>query len=163
MAWFGYCGSKIQNSGGHRPSLSNGEEGRKNVTQHGLYCSFLSFLKENEVHVHCTLQNPNPRSKKAGSFFLFFNFNRLIAQTWSLRTRLKRWKSPQLWNLGPLYTSLQTRFIVMQDGATARAPDSTLLSFLPQRSDFFIQCQFWESLCIAFSSHAPVSASQARW
>lgn len=170
MAWFGCCGSKIQNSEGHRPSLSNVEEGSKNVTQHGLYDPFPSLtglhswrIMKFMYTVHSKTQIPE--GKRQVSFFLFLNFSSLMAQTWSLRTRPKRWKTPQLWNLGPLwrYTPLQTCFIVVQDGVAARGPDSTLLSFLSQRSDFLNQCQFRESLCIAFSSHASVSASQASW
>lgn len=170
MAWFGCCGSKIQNSEGHRPSLSNVEEGSKNVTQHGLYDPFPSLtglhswrIMKFMYTVHSKTQIPE--GKRQVPFFLFLNFSSLMAQTWSLRTRPKRWKTPQLWNLGPLwrYTPLQTCFIVVQDGVEARGPDSTLLSFLSQRSDFLNQCQFRESLCIAFSSHASVSASQASW
>lgn len=170
MAWFGCCGSKIQNSEGHRPSLSNVEEGSKNVTQHGLYDPFPSLtglhswrIMKFMYTVHSKTQIPE--GKRQVPFFLFLNFSSLMAQTWSLRTRPKRWKTPQLWNLGPLwrYTPLQTCFIVVQDGVAARGPDSTLLSFLSQRSDFLNQCQFRESLCIAFSSHASVSASQASW
>lgn len=170
MAWFGCCGSKIQNSEGHRPSLSNVEEGSKNVTQHGLYDPFPSLtglhswrIMKFMYTVHSKTQIPE--GKRQVSFFLFLNFCSLMAQTWSLRTRPKRWKTPQLWNLGPLwrYTPLQTCFIVVQDGVAARGPDSTLLSFLSQRSDFLNQCQFKKSLCIAFSSHASVSASQASW
>lgn len=170
MAWFGCCGSKIQNSEGHRPSLSNVEEGSKNVTQHGLYDPFPSLtglhswrIMKFMYTVHSKTQIPE--GKRQVPFFLFLNFSSLMAQTWSLRTRPKWWKTPQLWNLGPLwrYTPLQTCFIVVQDGVAARGPDSTLLSFLSQRSDFSNQCQFRESLCIAFSSHASVSASQASW
>lgn len=170
MAWFGCCGSKIQNSEGHRPSLSNVEEGSKNVTQHGLYDPFPSLtglhswrIMKFMYTVHSKTQIPE--GKRQVPFFLFLNFSSLMAQTWSLRTRPKRWKTPQLWNLGPLwrYTPLQTCFIVVQDGVAARGPDSTILSFLSQRSDFVNQCQFRESLCIAFSSHASVSSSQESW
>lgn len=143
MALFGYCGRKIQNSGGHRPSLSNEEEGSKNVTQHGPYDPFLSLtglhswrIMKFMYTVHSKTQIPE--GKRQVPFFLLLNFSSLMAQTWNLRTRPKRWKTPQLWTLGPLwrYTRLQTCFIVVQDGVAARGPDSTLLSFLPQRSDF---------------------------
>lgn len=167
MAWFGCCGSKIQNSEGHRPSLSNVEEESKNVTQHGLYDPFPSLtglhswrIMKFMYTVHSKTQIPE--GKRQVPFFLFLNFSSLMAQTWSLRTRPKRWKTPQLWNLGPLwrYTPLQTCFIVVQDGVAARGPDSTLLSFLSQRSDFFkpvsvqrvpLHCLLQSCICISIT------------
>ena len=163
MAWFGYCGSKIQNSGGHCPSLSNGEEGSKKVTQHSFYYPFLSLTVLHSWRVMKFMYTVHPKTQipEAKKEVLFFplNFSSLMAQTWSLRTRPKRWKTPQLWNLGPSADMFHC------EASWSYSERTRFHSSLISASEnwFSLQCQFGEALCIVFSSHASVSASQTRW